>query len=586
MLYRELAKQNPENESYYHQIEKCLGYTNSTPEDERLTLYTQTLEAFPKCHAAKRLPLFFATGALFEKLLDNYLRPNIRKGMAPIFRNIRKMYHTDPAKVAIVEKVANSYVTCLQGCGKFADDEDSQPEHPTTLVWALYFAAQHYDMLRNQEKALELINQAIAHTPTILELYMVKAKIFKHAGDIQEAAHWLNFARELDTADRYINSKCVKYMLRADDLKKAEETVSPFTRESGSPVEHLQEMQCIWFEVEQAQAFIRTGEMAKALQKLHIIDSHFETMIEDQFDFHTYCLRKMTLRAYKGLLNMEDLIRGHKFYSKVALIATECYIGLHDIPFGSKERDEADAKLAGMTAAERKKMLSKQRKKAKQAATAKAKTGDKGKNKEEENKKNKDEDPDGEQLVKTTKPLDEALKFLQPLIQLCGDKLEVQVAAFEVYSRKQKVLLMLRSAKRAKVIAPGHASVHRLIVRFLAACQTIEMDATVKQVVDAELGDLVGATKDPAALNDAFLKANSGSLPHVFAAAEMSVLLNPDAKAAATKTLLGLNLAKLEGVELFECQRIAKCIKDRFQDADALKQFNELCSKKFTLAKW
>jgi hypothetical protein len=31
----------------------------------------------------------------------------------------------------------------------------------------------------------------------------------------QTAADLMNEARELDTADRYLNSKCVKYMLRA-----------------------------------------------------------------------------------------------------------------------------------------------------------------------------------------------------------------------------------------------------------------------------------------------------------------------------------------------------------------------------------
>jgi peptide alpha-N-acetyltransferase len=35
-------------------------------------------------------------------------------------------------------------------------------------------------------------------------------------------------------------------------------------------------------------------------------------MIEDQFDFHTYCLRKMTLRAYIELLRCEDTIYKHK----------------------------------------------------------------------------------------------------------------------------------------------------------------------------------------------------------------------------------------------------------------------------------
>jgi len=37
-------------------------------------------------------------------------------------------------------------------------------------------------------------------------------------------------AQGLDTADRYINSKCAKYLLRANLMKEAEEKCSKFTR--------------------------------------------------------------------------------------------------------------------------------------------------------------------------------------------------------------------------------------------------------------------------------------------------------------------------------------------------------------------
>lgn len=37
-------------------------------------------------------------------------------------------------------------------------------------------------------------------------------------------------AQSLDTADRYINSKCAKYMLRAGLMKEAENICSKFTR--------------------------------------------------------------------------------------------------------------------------------------------------------------------------------------------------------------------------------------------------------------------------------------------------------------------------------------------------------------------
>ena len=43
-------------------------------------------------------------------------------------------------------------------------------------------------------------------------------------------------------------------------------------------------------------------------------------MIEDQFDFHTYCLRKMTLRAYIELLRCEDTIYKHKVFFFIIIV--------------------------------------------------------------------------------------------------------------------------------------------------------------------------------------------------------------------------------------------------------------------------
>ena len=53
------------------------------------------------------------------------------------------------------------------------------PEAPSTLVWALYFLAQHKLALDEFKEAFDAVEEAIAHTPTIIELYVVKAKIYK-----------------------------------------------------------------------------------------------------------------------------------------------------------------------------------------------------------------------------------------------------------------------------------------------------------------------------------------------------------------------------------------------------------------------
>jgi hypothetical protein len=57
----------------------------------------------------------------------------------------------------------------------------------------------------------------------------------------------------MDTADRYINCKCAKYMLRANQVQEAEAMCSKFTREGVPAMENLNEMQCMWFQSECAQ---------------------------------------------------------------------------------------------------------------------------------------------------------------------------------------------------------------------------------------------------------------------------------------------------------------------------------------------
>jgi len=74
----------------------------------------------------------------------------------------------------------NNYLTNLTKYGTFevsTDNEDMEPA--STLLWLQYYLAQHYDYLGKIDKAFEFIDRAIHDTPTLVELYMFKAKIFK-----------------------------------------------------------------------------------------------------------------------------------------------------------------------------------------------------------------------------------------------------------------------------------------------------------------------------------------------------------------------------------------------------------------------
>ena len=54
----------------------------------------------------------------------------------------------------------------------------------------------------------------------------------QHSGNLLEAALWMDEARSLDTADRYVNCKAVKCLLRINEVDKAIDTAGMFTRVS------------------------------------------------------------------------------------------------------------------------------------------------------------------------------------------------------------------------------------------------------------------------------------------------------------------------------------------------------------------
>ena len=52
-------------------------------------------------------------------------------------------------------------------------------EPPSAILWVWFFLAQHFDKCGDHRRALEYIDKSIDHTPTHIELYMLKSKIYK-----------------------------------------------------------------------------------------------------------------------------------------------------------------------------------------------------------------------------------------------------------------------------------------------------------------------------------------------------------------------------------------------------------------------
>lgn len=417
------------------------------------------------------------------------------KGVPSTFANLKHLY-SDSSKKNTLATLAEKYLS--------SSDIDKSSKDKGEAA-GLYYLAQHYNyhLSRDLDKATEYIDKTIEKDPKGVDYHMTKARILKHRGDIPQAAEMMDKARKLDLKDRYINSKAAKYQLRNNENEKALKTVGLFTRAEtvGGPLADLLDMQCMWFLTEDGEAYARNGNIGLALKRFHQIANIFDVWHEDQFDFHSFSLRKGQLRAYIDMVQWEDHVRDHPFYSRAALDAIKIYLEMADKP-STNGVNGANGESAE-DAAERKKALKKakkeQQKLEREAAEKQAKQDPNKASKDGEEVKKKDEDPLGLKLAATEDPLGEATKFLTPLLEAQSKSLDAQVAGFEVYMRRSK---STPTAREATMVGGSDANVamcaekYVLALRCLQAAKAIDGEAAKVQEQEKALRAVVSGASD------------------------------------------------------------------------------------------
>ncbi|XP_062094175.1 N-terminal acetyltransferase A complex auxiliary subunit NAA15-like [Humulus lupulus] len=115
-----------------------------------------------------------------------------------------------------------------------------------------------------------------------------------------------------------------------------------------------------WYELASGESYFRQGDLGRALKKILAVEKHYDDITKDQFDFHSYCLRKMTLRTYVEMLKFQDRLHSHPYFHKAAVGAIRCYIKLYDSP--PKSTTEEDDEMSKLPPSQKKKMRQKLRK--------------------------------------------------------------------------------------------------------------------------------------------------------------------------------------------------------------------------------
>lgn len=441
--YRALLDRNAEYRMYYEGLQKALGLDTSDANAVK-ELYVKYAEANPRGDAARRIPLDYYTGDDFRDAADEYLQRMLQKGVPSTFPNVRALY-VDPKKREVIQQLVEGYANGTHApLTNGASDKQVNSNKSSLESSSLYFLAQHYNyhLSRDLSKAMQCVDRAIELSPDSLYLYMTKARIWKHLGNAPKASETMEKARSLDERDRYIYTKAARYLLRNDENEAALKTMSKFTKQDvvGGPLADLHDMQCLWYITEDGESYIRQKKLGLALKRFHAVYNIFEVWQEDQFDFHSFSLRKGQIRPYVEMIRWEDHLRDHPFFSRAAVSAIKAYILLHDHPYlahgsssngvnGVGSSDPHEAKKAAKKARKEKEkqdQIEAEKKDAKKTA------GSVG----ADDQKKKDDDPLGVKLAETSEPLKDAMKFLTPLLEFSPKNIHAQRVGFEVYLRR------------------------------------------------------------------------------------------------------------------------------------------------------
>lgn len=477
-------------------------------------LYREIEEKITFCAAAKRLPLSFTKpGDEFDALVVAYIEKPLRKGVPSLFEDLKNLYE-NPAKARAMERIFTETVASLKSSGKFLSGGETKSEEgkkECTMYAVNLLAMHHGEMGRRSSdggakdfaKALELIEEAIAIDASCVDLHLNKASILELAGDLHGAADAAETSRKLDLADRFLNSNCVRHMMRAGRYAYAEQLAAIFARD-GDQATNLYDMEATWFELEAAQCHTRGKKYGRALKYYHAVLSHFQQFVEDQFDFHSYCLRRTAINSYLDLLKVEDKMYARQEFRDAAKGAVMLYVDLFDEP-PEKKAAALEAKVAAMSAADADKFreelrVAKEREdKAEEerlAALEEAKkvaAAQESKNKSPKDATKKvDPDPLGKALENTKEPLEQAMKFIEPLLLHAAGYEETQLLAFEVFLRQGKPILALKAVNEALKIKPNSFQAKSNAARLTRHVEMMDEANPMKKVLMMQVSKLTG----------------------------------------------------------------------------------------------
>eukprot|EP00981_Chlorochromonas_danica_P009552 scaffold2727_cov161-Ochromonas_danica.AAC.15 len=535
-----------------------------------------------KSRAGRKIVLFLLSGSAgFEEELERFIVENLERGLPSLFHEICSLVlipdTAAPGRLVPAKEPIDFREHMVTQLSLAILDRFTKPRNPQAALWGLFLRAHLLECGGALEAANQAIDEALAHTPTAIDVLVKKARLLKKTGNVLGAAMAMEECRALDLQDRYLNNKAAKYFLRADDTTQALATISLFTKHEGDVIKTLDYLQCSWFELESAEAYSRTKKWGLALKRFYSVRKHFVDQYDDLFDFHGYCMRKTTLRAYMDMLTTQDNSYGHVSFQRAFRGAVSILLHLLDSP------EDIDG-LGHLSPAERKKERLRLKKKKARDVAAKEPVNNKEKEEPSVSKPNEDEDLEGEQLLSKdfTTEIASWCALLAPHLEHCSA--ETLAIYCEACLRRGKLLPAVRAVSIGRAKDVYNPALHVAFVRLAAKMKgNKKVHATSLATVKEEFANLQGTSLLDFVNSYLATAIDRGSLPHVLAGLKA---LQVAEKAAVVQARCADIFAREDnwnrrGVTVYNVIDTAKFLTGSFEHESFTAQFLEWAKTKF-----
>ena len=228
----------------------------------------------------------------FVQLLKEDLVKAVRKILPSYFQGIKDIYKC-PTKARLIQELLHECEVSLEKDGKF--EGETQEESPHSLMFVMYLLSQHYLARSELQKSLEYCLKTEEYCPTFVEVYILKAKIYKALFDYESAAKTLKETHTIDKADRYLTNKTAKYLLLNNEITEGDAVFKTFIFQSSNVEKSIHTLQKMFYEMWLGKAYIRQRKWGRGLRQFHFVFQHISEIAEDQLDFFQYMLRKTSL---------------------------------------------------------------------------------------------------------------------------------------------------------------------------------------------------------------------------------------------------------------------------------------------------